>query len=115
MPRFDLFVRGRLHRRCSKKYRYSRESGSCMALPAGCRRSRVCCSLDSRRSIDSSGDENIRSSGGVGAGLTASTSRNVVVSNPGKGSDDSTEIFIVDSPAGLWYAGGGYSIDSAVL
>jgi hypothetical protein len=72
-----------------------------MTLPTGCRRSRVYWSLDSRRSIDSSGDENTRSSGGVGAGLRASTSRNVVVSNPGKGSDDKTEIVILNSPAGL--------------
>jgi hypothetical protein len=78
VPCFDLLVRGRLHRRCSTKCRYSKESGSCKALPTGCRRSRGCCLLDNRRSIDSYGDENIRNSGGVGeVGLRESTFHNV--------------------------------------
>lgn len=78
MSCFDLLVRGRLHRRCSTKCRYSKESGSCKALPAGCRRLRGCCLLDNRRSIDSYGDENIRSSDGVGeVGLRESTFHNV--------------------------------------
>jgi hypothetical protein len=42
-------------------------------LPAGSRRSRGCWQLDSRRWIDSSGDENIRSWDGVEAGWTVST------------------------------------------
>lgn len=85
MPRFDLLVRGRLQRCCSTKCRYSKESGSCMTLPTGCRRSRDCCSLYNRRSIDSFDDESSRNSGGVGAGSTVSTLHNekCIVSNPG--------------------------------
>jgi hypothetical protein len=47
-----------------------------MMLPTGYRRSRDCCSLDSRLSTDSFGDESIRSLDGAEAGLTASTLHN---------------------------------------
>ena len=55
-----------------------------MTLPTGCRRSRDCCSLYNRRSIDSFDDESSRNSGGVGAGSTVSTLHNekCIVSNP---------------------------------
>jgi hypothetical protein len=75
-----------------------------MALPTGCRRLGDYCSLDNRCSIDSSGDENIRSSGGVGeAACWVSTLQNeqCMVSNPETGSGDKTEISIVNSLAGL--------------
>ncbi len=69
-------VGDRLYRWCLTMCRYSKESGSCMMLPTGYRRSRDYCSLDNRLSTDIFGDESIRSWEGAEVGLMASTLHN---------------------------------------